>query len=70
MIIIIIIINSFRSTGPGRTTHLQGRVHEAGVAQITEPTEAGLGLGVSVVVGGAVRVVAPQPVPKEFIPEL
>lgn len=34
--------------------YLEGRVHEARVAQITETTQARLRLGLSVVVGGAV----------------
>lgn len=40
--------------------YLEGRVHETCVAQIAEATQAGLRLGLSVVVG-AVGTVAAQP---------
>lgn len=41
--------------------YLESRVHETRVAQIAEATQAGLRLGLSVVVGGAVGTVATQP---------
>lgn len=41
--------------------YLEGRVHETCVAQIAEATQAGLRLGLPVVVGGAVGTVATQP---------
>lgn len=41
--------------------YLEGRVHETCVSQIAEATQAGLRLGLSVVVGGAVGTVATQP---------
>lgn len=45
--------------------YLEGRVHETRVAQVTEPTQAGLRLGVPVVVGGAVGIATTQPVGRE-----
>lgn len=44
--------------------YLESRVHEACVAQVAETTQARLRLWLSVVIGGAVRIVAPQSVEK------
>lgn len=42
--------------------YLEGGVHEARVAQVTEAAQSRLRLGVPVVVGGAVGIGASQPV--------
>lgn len=41
--------------------YLEGRIHEARVAQIAEAAEARVRLGLSVAVGGAVGTVLPKP---------
>lgn len=41
--------------------YLEGRIHEARVAQIAEPAQTGLRLGLSVAVGGTVGTVLPKP---------
>lgn len=57
-------LNHYRGGGGFIETadfYLEGRVHETRVAQIAQPAQARLRLGLSVVVGGAVGAVASQP---------